>query len=251
MHRTYDRVARFDERSRAFPIRALHAGREPRDMLWDLHVRLNQGEEGACVGFGLAHEMASAPAICTNVTDQFAREQIYWPAQRRDSWRGGAYPGARPHYEGTDLLSGLKVVRDLGAATGFRWAFGLNDLLLGASHEGPAVLALTWHAGMETPDREGIIRNAGPALGGHCILYRGHDLARGMARLAQSWGPSWGPLDGDCWIPFNDLSELLLDGGEAAFLVGRRALDVSSLLPPVSGSWWSRFWSRLNPKVHT
>ena len=59
-----DRIARFDERSREWGIRKLQPG-EPRSYTWDCDTNLNQGNEGACVGFGWAQEAAARPVLST------------------------------------------------------------------------------------------------------------------------------------------------------------------------------------------
>ena len=62
--RVFDRLVQFDERSRAFPIRALiDADAKPRSYTWQCPVWLDQGTEGACVGFGVSHEAAARPEI--------------------------------------------------------------------------------------------------------------------------------------------------------------------------------------------
>ncbi|MDD5706625.1 MAG: hypothetical protein PHR35_11940 [Kiritimatiellae bacterium] len=106
MTRNFDRLVCFDDRSRAFPIRTAGVARLPRTMQWACNAWLDQGSEGACVGFGLAHELAAEPAVC-KVSARFARERIYWEAQRRDGFAGGDYPGAKPKVPGTSVLAGL------------------------------------------------------------------------------------------------------------------------------------------------
>jgi hypothetical protein len=215
-----DRLIEFDEASRQFPIRALVARKRPRSMTWKLDIRLDQGKEGACVGFGITHELAAAPSPVPGLTAQYAREKIYWEAQKIDGQPGGAYPGAVPVYEGTSVLAGLKTAQKLGWMDSYRWAFGIDDLILGVGHNGPAVLGIPWYQGMMTPDSKGVIRPTGKLSGGHCILTRGVDVLHERFRLPNSWGRPWG-IDGECFISFSDMDRLLHDDGEAAFFVGR------------------------------
>jgi hypothetical protein len=228
-----DRLVQFDEKSRKFPIRTLVRKQKPRSQTWRLNIRLDQGKEGACVGFGITHEIAARPAEVFGLSNEYARKGIYWEAQKIDGMPGGSYPGADPFYEGTSVLAGLKVAQKLGWADGYRWAFGLDDLILGVGHNGPAVLGLQWYEGMMNPDKAGVIHPTGKVVGGHCILCRGVYIAEKRFRLSNSWGRTWGQ-DGECFISFADMDRLLHEDGEAAFFVGRHA----------RGAW---FWS-LPPK---
>lgn len=57
MERTFDRAVKFDERSKAYPIRTLVAERQPRSYTWK-HLQLDQGSEGACFPAGTWVRMA-------------------------------------------------------------------------------------------------------------------------------------------------------------------------------------------------
>ena len=52
-----DRIKYFDKRSRGYPIRRMVARKKMRSYTWRCNVHLDQGSEGACVGFGVAHEL--------------------------------------------------------------------------------------------------------------------------------------------------------------------------------------------------
>ena len=108
-----DRLVEFDEKSRSFPIRELLRADEPRSYTWSLPVYLDQGYEGACVGFSWSHELAARPVEVQGVTNETAR-QVYFEAQRIDEWEGGAYDGAIPFYEGTSVLAGAKALQAQG-----------------------------------------------------------------------------------------------------------------------------------------
>lgn len=215
-----DRIVQFDEASRQFPIRALVAKARPRSRTWALALRLDQGREGACVGFGITHELAAAPAPALGLTAEYAQQRIYWEAQKIDGIPGGAYPGAKPFSEGTSVLAGIKVALRLDWMQSYRWAFGIDDLILGVGHNGPSVLGINWYQGMMTPDKAGVIRPTGRISGGHCILVRGVDVKGERFRLTNSWGRTWG-IDGECFISFKDMARILREDGEAAFFVGR------------------------------
>lgn len=216
------RRVQFDERSRAFPIRALLADdRLPVTRRWWIPSRvpvLDQGSEGACVGFGVTNELRCTPVAAIGLDARFAREQIYWPAQQIDPWPGGAYPGAAPHYEGTSVLAGVQVAARAGWYREYRWAFGEDDLARAVSHVGPAILGLPWYETMFDPDRDGYLNPGGAVAGGHCVLAIGintrRDQGRGAYVIYNSWGPDWGDR-GRAWITRADMARLLAQDGEA------------------------------------
>ncbi len=214
-----DRLVQFDERSRAYPIRALVEDKPLRSYTWSLPVYLNQRNEGACVGFSWSHELAARPALVAGITDETAR-QTYFQAQRLDSWAGGAYPGAFPFYEGTSVIAGAKAVQAQGKIKEYRWAFSLRDALLAIGYAGPGILGCWWFEGMMDTDSNGFIHPTGDAVGGHAIVVRGVNVKNKTVRLSNSWGKSWGK-DGDCFMTFEDFEKVLLDEGEFCITVGR------------------------------
>ena len=213
----------FDKASRKFPIIRLLAAKRARSRTWALNVRLDQGKDGACVGFGITHELAAAPAMVPNMTAQYAKETIYWGAQKTDDWPGGSYPGASPFYEGTSVLAGVKTAQNLGWFDSYHWAFSIDDLILGIGYNGPAVLGVNWYEGMMEPDDKGFVHPTGKIAGGHCILNRAVDMKNERFRLPNSWGRSWG-TDGECFLSFKDMERLQKEDGEAVFFVGRHTV---------------------------
>lgn len=220
----YGRIPHFDDRSRQHPIRTAIANADSRPIrsyTWRCSRTLDQGMEGACVGFAWAHELIARPAECSWLTNEDAR-RIYHDAQRLDPWDGGAYPGARPFYEGTAVLAGAKAAMVTGLISGYRWAFGIEDLLLGISYHGPAVLGINWYEGLNRPDENGVVRKTGIRVGGHAILCRAYNAQTEMLTLRNSWGSQWG-INGDCYISLEDMVSLLYEEGEAVFALGRRS----------------------------
>lgn len=215
------RLQHFDERSREYPVRELlPAGQVGRSYTWRCDAHLDQGREGACVGFSLAHELVGRPACVTGIDGQFARERIYWEAQRIDPWPGGAYPGAEQSYEGTSVLAGVKVCQRLGYIREYRWAFSIRDLAGAVGHIGPAVLGIPWYEGMYGPLPCGHLHPTGALVGGHAILCKGVNVRRRTFTLHNSWGSSWGD-HGSALISWDELDRLLHEGGEACIPVLR------------------------------
>lgn len=212
-----DRVPLFDERSRRYPVaKRLTAKQQanPRTFLWKLELNLDQGSNGACVGFAITHELLAPPVEITGVGAKFARESVYWEAQKIDPWPGGAYPGADPFYEGTSVLSGIKIAQRLGYIREYRWCFTQQDLINTLGYLGPVILGIPWYTGMFSPDANGYVKPSGRVAGGHAILCNGVNVRKKTFRLHNSWGEDWG-LGGDCLIKWSDLDRLLHQGGEA------------------------------------
>lgn len=223
------RLVQFDERSRQFPVMATVGTRKkPRSYTWRCRQYLDQGQEGACVGFSLTHELIARPAEVKGLDGKFAREQIYWEAQKIDPWSGGAYPGAAPFYEGTSVLAGVKVLKKLGYIDSYRWAFGLEDLVMAVGYCGPAVLGIPWYEGMFDMWSCGHVHVQGQVAGGHAILCKGVDVKARTFTLHNSWGPAWGN-GGDAKIAWTDMDQLLHQQGEAVIPMGRHKSLLSRL----------------------
>lgn len=211
--RTLDRRVHYDERSRAYPIRTLLPPRRPRGYSWRCTVVLDQGSEGACVGFGWAGELAARPAVWAGIDNAMARS-LYRRAQLLDDWAG-------EDYSGSSVLAGAKAVTELRGMSEYRWAFGLADVVDALAWHGPVVLGVQWREGMYAP-RGDELELAGAVVGGHCILANAVDVKGQRVRLHNSWGAGWGHA-GEAWLSWDALSELLADQGEACVPVRRLA----------------------------
>lgn len=212
------RIAQFDERSRAFPIRLLVEAKKPRSYTWRCNTWLDQGQEGACVGFSWSHELAARPV--EQAVDAAYARRLYHEAQKIDEWPGGSYPGARPVYEGTSVLAGAKVLSKWGRIPEYRWAFGLQDLILAVGYTGPAVIGVNWYERMFAPGSDGFLRVGGAVAGGHAIAVIGVSVPRRAFRLHNSWGKSWGD-QGRAWLSWDDMERLLHEQGDACVPVKR------------------------------
>lgn len=217
-----DRLPQDDERNRRFAAvgTIVEADAPFVSKVWNLSDYLDQGQEGACVGFGTTHELLADPIPVRGLDATFAREKVYWEAQKIDPWAGGAYPGATPFYEGTSTLAGVKVAQTLGYITEYRWAFDVDDMRRVVGNYGPMIIGVNWYSGMFNPDATGTIHVSGYIAGGHCLLVIGVDEARGAFVLHNSWGADWGE-NGRCFISFADMARLLAEDGDAVVPVVR------------------------------
>lgn len=210
-----DRVRQFDERSRQFPVTAHPklAGKAPRSYSWAIPggraAVLDQGAEGACVGFGWTGLAESRPKAHPRTNDD--ARKLYQRAKQLDE-----YPGE--DYEGSSVLAGAKASVELGAVKEYRWAFGLDDVVLALGYAGPVVLGIPWYDSMyNAPVGAGgraHIGVSGVQVGAHCILARAVHVGRQEVLLRNSWGADWG-VNGDAWVSFADLDRLLHTDGEA------------------------------------
>jgi hypothetical protein len=210
-----DRLPEMDPKSRNFPIRGLVAAAQPRSMSWAVPVVLDQGKEGACVGFSWSHELAGRPVQVKNITNDTALA-LYRQAQTLDD-----YPGE--DYSGSSVLGGAKAVEQQGHLKEYRWAFGIADLILALGYHGPAVLGIDWYGSMYEPiyrDGDFWVTVEGDKVGGHAILANGVSIRRQAIKLHNSWGYDWGDR-GESWVSFDDIDHLLKGGGEACIPVQR------------------------------
>lgn len=213
VERKFDRIPEFDPKSLEFPIRTLVANKSRRSYTWSVPVKLDQGSEGACVGFGWTHERAARPKEHPEMTnaDAFA---IYHRAQQLDEWPG-------ENYEGTSVLAGAKVAIEKGWISEYRWALGPgaaaaeNDLALAVGYKGPAVMGTYWYNDMFEPDANGYLRPTGGIAGGHCYLVHGYSLTKGY-KVWNSWGTGFYG-----YISPPDMITLLQNDGEACIVTIR------------------------------
>lgn len=223
--RRLDRIPAFDQRSLSYRVnRALNDNQQTLiTRSWKAPTGttvLDQGQEGACVGFGVTNELLYYPVPVRGLDATFAREKIYWVAQREDPWPGGAYPTANPRYEGTSVLYGVKAAADLGYYTEYSWATAEKEMALGVGHLGPAIIGIDWTEDMFEPDATGFLHATGDKLGGHCILVTAVNIRSGYYTLHNSWGPDWGN-HGDAKISRTDMAKLLDADGECCIITQR------------------------------
>ncbi len=220
--RRLDAIPEHDPKSLgSYPVAELLAAAAPRrGRSWVAGPVLDQGEEGACVGFAFGGDLAADPVRAGGTAsdlDELAR-RVYRRAQQLDPW-----PDDIP-YEGTSILAGAKACREAGHFAEYRWAANVDELVAvltttstsGSVTFGPVVAGVDWHDGMYETDGDGLVSVDGPRVGVHAILVRGvlfaHQWRRRrdepLFRWRNSWGTGYG-INGDGLIFAGDLERIL------------------------------------------
>jgi hypothetical protein len=234
--RTFNRIPHLDPRNKSYGLRqtliTIGAAQKPRrSFTWSVGVSLDQGQEGACVGFGWAAECAARPVAIPAVTNQLAFG-FYAASQQIDREEGRVYDS------GATVLAGAKALCRAGYLREYRWPTGPgpggaeNDLALAVGYKGPAVLGTVWTEGMDEPDEDGYLRPVGEERGGHCYLVPIYSVKKDGYGIWNSWGTGFYG-----WIHRTDMVTLLDRDGEACVPVIRAkpALAQTALetfLPP-------------------
>lgn len=234
--RTFDWSARFDPHSLNFRAAPGVTQMPTTGRIWQHGPVLDQGAEGACVGFGSAGVVAAAPSSRSGVTDDYARNW-YRRAQRLDEW-----PGER--YEGTSVLAGCLVGRERKLWAGFRWAKNAAELAAGILNPdlGPAVIGVQWSEDLYDVPKTGAVRpnvTLDPDMG-HCTVLFGYVPARAFVSrklrdqleelqlweavdqqqepsflLLNSWSDTWG-ASGRAVVPVSLVNRWIRARGEFA-----------------------------------
>lgn len=197
-----------DPRSRNYPVGVMLLGEERAATTWNVGPVLNQGADGACVGYAFASAIgAPVPEAAAG-----AAERIYAIAKTLDQ-----FPGE--DYSGTSVTAGAKAAKALGYLESYRWAFGHEDVLDALCTVGPVVLGLYWTERMMHPVN-GLMAAEGAIMGGHCTIANAYHPAapeaggRPAIRIQNSYGTAWG-IEGAAWLPVSDLITVLQRQGEA------------------------------------
>lgn len=177
----------------------------------------DQGEEGACTGFGLAAVIDILQRRNRNTTFRASTRMLYEMARHHDEW-----PGQR--YSGSSCRGAIKGWKNMGVCRETQWpydarkpgeltiprAIAARDTTLGAYYrlrpdvndyhaalnEVDAIyVSADVHAGWWAPkarkgDKLAVIQPSSTPEGGHAFCIVGYD-AEGFI-VQNSWGPKWG-----------------------------------------------------------
>jgi Papain family cysteine protease len=225
MSHTFDWAPNHDPRSRDYPLRAaLSKAVRVRPRMWRQGTVLDQGSEGACVGFGWTAELLAKPSQPVRQPTAAVGEnkalEIYRAAKAIDEWEG-------EDYSGTSVLAGAKIVKAAGYIGEYRWCFGIADVRDAVLMSGPVVIGIPWYDEMYETRASGLVNVGGTKVGGHCITITGYHPSanldgkiREVFRWRNSWGKTYG-IKGSGFIQSHHLAALLEDGGEACVPMSR------------------------------
>lgn len=239
--RTFDWQPRFDPRSLAFRAAPGVTEMPTTGRIWQHGPVLDQGAEGACVGFACAGLVAAEPSDRRGVNDSYARNW-YRRAQRLDQWPGETYSG-------TSVLAGCLVGRERRLWAGFRWAKTPAELAAGILNPdlGPAMIGIQWSPDLYDVPASGVLDpdvRLDPTLG-HAVDLFGYVPARALVTrqmqddleelglweavdrltepsflLLNSWNDSWG-AGGRAVVPLALMRRWIAARGEFALPEGR------------------------------
>ncbi len=191
---------------------------------------LDQGQEGACTGFGLA-AVANHLLKIRKGSDQLppvSPRMFYEMAKRNDEWPGEIY-------EGSSARGAMKGWHKYGVCSSSTWPyrfekpdhnltserladaqncplgayFRVNHKDLVAMHSAISETGILYatslvHKGWSSVKSNGIIRYHEETIGGHAFAIVGYD--RDGFWIQNSWGPDWGK-HGFCHISYYDWLE--------------------------------------------
>jgi hypothetical protein len=179
---------------------------------------LDQGQEGACTGFGLAAVANYLIATRRGSTDttQVSARMFYEMAKRNDEW-----PGEK--YEGSSARGAMKGWHKFGVCSEPLWPykfnkpdpnpthtrledsrtrplgayFRVNHRDLVAMHSAIAETGILYatglvHSGWDAVKKDGSIKYSAQPIGGHAFAIVGYD-SKGFW-IQNSWGPGWGKV---------------------------------------------------------
>lgn len=221
-----DRIPEYDERNESFLVRgALRPASQWVRVRWTVpHVlRLDQGQEGACVGFSQIQSLEGPPSRYRPGSNELGvaeARKVYHLARTLDS-----FPDEDG--EGTSVLAGCKAGVQLGHIRKYLWCRSIQDVIQSIQSVGPIVYGTYWHKDMFDPDDHGVLHVSGDIVGGHAYMLDGYTpnlsimgKQYGPALTVQnSWGTSWG-REGRAFLLVADAKRLLQDEGEAVALIG-------------------------------
>lgn len=200
---------RFDPRSLNYTVRkTVGPNLRSRTCQWKRTLWLDQGQEGACTGFGFSHVLGTTPRkyVKQTIDDAFAHQR-YVRARQCDEWPG-------EDYEGSSVLGAMQAGKQDSLVSAYNWCTTMDEIKHAVSYLGPIEIGIDWYESMFDVDSEGFVRIGNSQIaGGHALQVGGIDLVRGAFRLDNSWGKDWG-RNGSAWITFTDMEQLLSQQGE-------------------------------------
>ena len=209
------KISVLDPRNRQYAAvgAIVSADNEPRNKTWRTYPRaFDQGYTSQCTCYAGKRLINAVPLRAT--IDRDTRLDLdptvpYEYAQTIDEWPG-------EDYDGTSCLAAAKAFKHLGLTNGYRWCFGLDDVLRTVSWYGPVTIGVSWYNSMfrTQPDGMLVVNEQSGLAGGHAVAIIGVNVDKETVTISNSWGEDWGDR-GRCYMTWADLDRLLRDWGEA------------------------------------
>lgn len=179
-----------------------------------------------CVSYAWTHWLEDGPVthppfkpLAQSAVDPV---ELYHEAQKVDEWEGESY-------DGTSVRAGAKVLRRMGFVGSYVWAWDVDAVVRALLEIGPVTVGTWWYSGMFSPDEDGFIKVEGNKAGGHAYVVNGVNVKRGVVRIKNSWGRSWGRR-GHAWMKIEDLDALIRDEGEACLATELTPDKIASIM---------------------
>lgn len=190
------------------------------------HKEWDQGQEGACVGYGTSMMMS----VINH--HRYFPEWLWIRARLTDGWDGNDDLSVD---EGTWVNSACEVLRTEGhelyghdtpdineGVKTYRWATSVDQMRTGLSQGMPISIGIDWYDNFDRPKRKATQYwigegDLGDIRGGHCVCVYGASDKHQAFRIKNSWGGEY-PL---VWLPYETMQTLLDDQGEAALITDR------------------------------
>jgi hypothetical protein len=203
-----------DERSKGFRAVDLTDQTQPRTKSWSRGRAYDQGATSECVAYtgkGLLNTRPLSSLWPYRVRARYNPDTLYAGAQSHDEWPGEAY-------DGTSALGLCRYLTEQNIIKGYRWCFGVDEVVLTLSWVGPVGIGIQWTNDMFEPDADGYLHPSGSVAGGHEIELTGVDVKAQRVTITNSWGTAWGH-NGRAYLAFADLAALLANDGDAVVLL--------------------------------
>jgi len=197
---------------------------------------LDQGEEGACTGFGLAAAINLLNTPNRELNINVSPRMLYEMAKKHDEWPGEDYAGSScrgairgwknmgvcseadwPYstdHPGELTIPRAKTARSCTLGAYYRLRPEINDYHTALNEVGAIYISAAVHSGWFTPESANkgelaIIKPSDNIEGGHAFAIVGYN-SQGFI-IQNSWGPKWGSKGFAIWT-YEDWLQNINDG---------------------------------------